>query len=100
VIATGITTTVRDFVLLAFQELGIELRFEGEGVSEKGIDKKTGAVVVEVDPKFFRPAEVDLLLGDPTLAKKELNWSPKTTLAELVSMMAKADYDLAKSGRI
>ncbi|MFH0919393.1 MAG: GDP-mannose 4,6-dehydratase [Fibrobacterota bacterium] len=100
VLATGTTTTVRDFTDLAFRELGIELAWQGEGVNEKGVCKKTGNVVVEVDPKFFRPAEVDLLLGDPSKAKRELKWLPKTSLKELVAMMAQSDYALAKAGRL
>jgi GDPmannose 4,6-dehydratase len=100
VIATGTTTTVRDFTDLAFRELGIELKWEGEGVNEKGVCKKTGKTLVEVDPKFFRPAEVDLLLGNPAKAKRELGWSPKTSLRELAAMMVKSDYELAKAGRL
>ena len=92
VIATGEYHSVREFCTLAFQEAGIELRWEGEGVNEKGIDVKTGNILVEVDPKYFRPAEVDQLLGDPTKAKTQLGWNPsKTSFEELVRIMVKHD---------
>lgn len=94
VIATGEYHTVREFCTLAFKETGIELRWEGEGVEEKGIDAKTGKVLVEVDPKYFRPAEVDQLLGDPTKARTLLNWNPqKTSFAELVRIMVRHDME-------
>ena len=97
VIATGEYHTVRKFCQLAFAEAGIELRFEGEGVNEKAIDVKTGKVVIEVDPKYFRPAEVEQLLGDPTKAKTVLGWNPrKTSFEELVKIMVKHDMELAK----
>ena len=92
VIATGEYHTVREFATLAFKEVGINLRWEGEGVDEKGIDTATGKVLVEVDPKYFRPAEVEQLLGDPTKAKTVLGWNPrKTSFEELVSIMVKHD---------
>ena len=92
VIATGEYHTVREFATLAFKEVGIELRWEGEGVDEKGIDVATGKVLVEVDPKYFRPAEVEQLLGDPTKAKTVLGWNPrKTSFEELVSIMVRHD---------
>ena len=92
VIATGQYHTVREFCTLAFKEVGIELKWEGEGVNEKGIDVKTGKILVEVDPKYFRPAEVDQLLGDPTKAKTQLGWNPsKTSFEELVRIMVKHD---------
>jgi len=92
VIATGKYHTVRDFCTLAFKEVGIELRWEGEGVNEKGIDVKTGKILVEVDPKYFRPAEVDQLLGDPTKAKTQLGWNPsKTSFEDLVKIMVAHD---------
>ncbi|MBQ9523360.1 MAG: GDP-mannose 4,6-dehydratase [Paludibacteraceae bacterium] len=95
VIATGEMHTVREFCTLAFREAGIELRWEGEGVDEKGIDVKTGRVLVEVDPKFFRPTEVEQLCGDPTKAKTLLGWNPrKTSFEELVHIMV--SHDLAK----
>ncbi len=92
VIATGQYHTVREFCTLAFREVGIELRWEGEGVEEKGIDVATGKVLVEVDPKYFRPAEVDQLLGDPTKARERLGWNPqKTSFEELVRIMVQHD---------
>lgn len=95
VIATGEQHSVREFTQLAFKEAGIELRFEGEGVNEKGIDVKTGRVLVEVDPKYFRPAEVETLLGDPTKAKTLLGWNPsQTSFAELVRIMVKSDMEI------
>lgn len=92
VIATGETRTVREFVEAAFKCAGITIRWEGEGVNEKGIDAETGKVLVEVSPEFFRPAEVDLLLGDPTKAKEKLGWNPrKTSFDELVRRMVEHD---------
>ena len=96
VIATGQTQQVRAFVELAFREAGIEIVWQGSGVDEKGIDEKTGKVLVEVDPRYFRPTEVELLLGDATKAKEKLGWQPKTTFAELISMMVQEDMKLAK----
>jgi len=93
VIATGKTYTVRQFVEYAFQEIGIEIEWTGNGVSEKGLNKKTKDILVEIDPRYFRPAEVDVLLGDPGKAKKILGWEAKTELRELCSKMVK--YDLA-----
>ena len=92
VIATGEYHTVREFCTLAFAEAGITLRWEGSGVEEKGIDTATGKVLVEVDPKFFRPTEVEQLLGDPSKAKALLGWNPrKTTCEELVRLMVRSD---------
>lgn len=92
VIATGETRTVREFVESAFSCAGINLRWEGEGVEEKGIDTATGKILVEVSPEFFRPAEVDLLLGDPTKAREVLGWNPrKTSFEELVRRMVEHD---------
>lgn len=97
VIATGEMHTVREFATLAFKEAGIELRWEGEGVNEKGIDVATGKALVEVDPKYFRPSEVEQLLGDPTKAKTLLNWNPrKTSFEELVSIMVRHDMEKVK----
>ncbi|NLJ83067.1 MAG: GDP-mannose 4,6-dehydratase [Bacteroidales bacterium] len=97
VIATGETHSVREFCTLAFAEAGIELRWEGENENEKGIDVKTGNILVEVDPKYYRPTEVDQLLGDPTKAKKLLGWNPtKTPFAELVKLMVKSDLEFVK----
>jgi len=95
VIATGEMHTVREFVELAFREAFIEIVWEGEGVNEKGIDKATGKVLVEVDPKYFRPTEVEQLLGDPTKAKTVLGWNPtKTTFPELVKLMMRHDLKM------
>lgn len=94
VLATGKTTSVRDFVTKAFQVAGIEVEWQGEGLNEKGIDKKTGDVILEIDPKYFRPTEVDLLVGDATKAKEKLGWEPKCTLDELVEEMVKSDIKL------
>ncbi len=97
VIATGEMHTVREFATLAFKEAGIELRWEGEGVNEKGIDVVTGKTLVEVDPKYFRPSEVEQLLGDPTKAKTLLGWNPcKTSFEELVSIMVRHDMEKVK----
>ena len=94
VIATGETHTVREFATLAFHEAGINVEWQGEGMDEKGIDSKTGKVVVEIDPMYFRPTEVDLLLGDPTKAEKVLGWKRKVTFPELVRRMVKYDLEL------
>lgn len=92
VIATGEMHSVREFATLAFREVGIELEWKGCGVEEQGIDIATGRVLVEVDPKYFRPCEVDQLLGDPTKAKTLLRWNPtKTSFEELVRIMVEAD---------
>lgn len=92
VIASGETYTVRQFVEWAFEVVGIKLRWEGLGVEEKGIDTVTGKVLVVVDPKYFRPAEVDLLWGDPSKAREKLGWVPKTSIKELINIMV--NYDL------
>ena len=98
VIATGEMHTVREFCTIAFNNVGISLRWEGEGVDEKGIDENTGKTLVEVDPKFVRPAEVDQLLGDPTKAKKQLGWNPcKTSFEELVKIMTDHDMNYVKN---
>lgn len=92
VIATGVQHSVREFCQLAFHYAGIELRFEGKGANEKGIDKATGKVLVEVSPDFYRPTDVVNLWGDPTKARAELGWNPtKTTFEELVKLMVEAD---------
>ena len=92
VIATGEMHTVREFATLAFREAGMELRWEGEGIEEKGVDVNTGKVLVEVDPKYFRPCEVEQLLGDPTKAKTLLGWNPiKTSFEELIHIMVEHD---------
>jgi GDPmannose 4,6-dehydratase len=91
VIATGETHSVREFAEKAFARLGMPLEWQGSGVHEKGIDAKTGTIVIEIDPKYFRPAEVDLLLGDSSKARQKLGWQPKVTFEELVNMMVEAD---------
>ena len=91
VIATGRQHSVRDFVKMAAAELGISIRFEGTGADEKGYDAKTGACLVAVDPRYFRPTEVETLLGDPTKARERLGWVPKITLEERVTEMVRAD---------
>jgi GDPmannose 4,6-dehydratase len=92
VAATGKTYTVRHFVDLAFKEVDMDVEWKGEGVNEKGYDSKTGNLLVEVDPHYFRPTDVDLLVGDATKAREKLGWEPKTTLEELVKKMVQ--YDL------
>ena len=94
VLATGETHTVREFVELAFAEVGRKIEWKGKGVKEKGIDKKTGKVLVAVDPRYFRPTEVDLLLGDPRKAQRVLKWKHKTTLRALVKEMVASDLDV------
>jgi GDPmannose 4,6-dehydratase len=97
VIATGEYHTVREFATLAFHEVGIELEWRGHGVDEKGYDKATGRSLVEVDPKYFRPAEVDQLLGNPAKAKAKLGWNPqKTSFPELVKIMVQHDMKFVK----
>lgn len=96
VLATGVTTTIRDFCKMSFAKLGIELEFQGSGAEEKGIDKETGKVLIEVDPRYFRPTEVDLLLGDATKSRTKLGWVPKYTLEMLVSEMIEEDLKEAK----
>ena len=98
VIATGEQHSVREFTDRAFREVGINLRWEGEGINERGIDTATGRVLVEVDPKYFRPAEVETLLGDPAKAKKLLGWNPsKTSFEELVRIMVRHDVEYIQS---
>ncbi len=96
VLATNETFTVRDFVNMSFKELGITIKWSGHGVDEKGMDESTGKVVVEIDPMYFRPAEVDILIGDPSKAKEKLGWEPKVKLPELVKMMIDEDYKIAE----
>lgn len=108
VIATGVTTAVREFVRIAFSEVGIEIEFSGEGVEEKGIVKKCnnpefqvaeGSEVVSIDPRYFRPTEVELLIGDASKAKKKLGWTPTYTLAELISEMVVCDLDIFRKDK-
>ena len=93
VIATGETHTVREFATLAFRQAGIEIEWKGSEEDEKGIDKNTGKTIIEIDPNYFRPTEVDMLMGDPSKAKEKLGWNPrKTSFEELVRIMV--EYDL------
>lgn len=94
VLATGRTVPIRDFVNMAFAEVGVELNWEGEGLDEKGFDKATGALRVAVDPRYFRPAEVELLVGDASKAKRVLGWEPTHTLEQLCSEMVASDIKL------
>lgn len=96
VIATNEVHTVREFVNLAFEELDIELEWIGKNKNEKFIEKKTGKVLVEVDPRYYRPTEVDILKGDYSKAKKKLNWKPKVKFNELVKIMVKADWEMVQ----
>jgi GDPmannose 4,6-dehydratase len=94
VAATGETHTVREFVEKASAIAGFDIEWEGAHENEKGRDRKTGKIIVEVDPKFYRPAEVELLIGDPTKARQKLGWEPKVKFEELVGVMMKADLEL------
>ncbi|MHB1117908.1 MAG: GDP-mannose 4,6-dehydratase [Minisyncoccota bacterium] len=96
VIATGSQYSVRDFCEAVFKELNIEIIWEGSGVNEKGIDKKTGKTIIEIDPRYFRPTEVESLLGDPTKAKEKLGWEAEVSFEELVKEMVAADLEEAK----
>lgn len=96
VLATGKKISVRKFIELAFAEVGIEIEWQGTEVNEKGIDKKSGEILVEIDPKYFRPAEVDLLVGDATKAKEKLGWVPKYSVEELLKEMVQSDLLLFK----
>lgn len=96
VLATGETHTVREFVEKVFSYLDMQLRWEGEGINEVGINTKTGEILVRIDPRYFRPTEVDLLLGDATKARKQLNWKPTVSFDELVAIMVESDLDEAK----
>ena len=96
VIATGVQYSVRDFVNKAAKAVDIEMQWKGEGADEKGYDKATGKCLVEVDPRYFRPTEVETLLGDPTKAKEKLGWVPKITLEEMVTEMVENDVMIAK----
>ena len=96
VIASGEQHSVREFVEMAFKEVDIEIRWEGKGVDEKGIDSKSGKVLVEVDPSYFRPTEVESLLGDPTKAKEKLGWKPKISFSDMVAEMVREDIQEAK----
>lgn len=92
VIATGETHSVREFAELSANELGMKIEWRGKGIDEEGVDQVSGKTIVKIDPKYFRPTEVDLLIGDPTKAKLQLGWTPKTTFTQLVKMMVEADF--------
>jgi GDPmannose 4,6-dehydratase len=96
VLATGETRSVREFVELAFAEVGRKIEWRGEGVDETGIDPKSGETVVRIDPTYFRPTEVDLLIGDASKAREKLGWKPKTTFAQLVKEMMAGDLAIAR----
>lgn len=93
VLATGVTTTIRDFVALAGAALNFDIEWSGEGKAEFGVDRRSGKRIVQVNPRFFRPAEVNLLVGDPSKAREKLGWTAKTSLPQLAEMMARSDYD-------
>jgi GDPmannose 4,6-dehydratase len=99
VIATGVQYSVRDFVNIAAKELDIDIRWEGQGVEEKGYDA-TGKCIIAVDSRYFRPTEVETLLGDSTKAKEKLGWTPKITFEELVSEMVREDLKSAESDEL
>jgi len=96
VLATGVTRTVREFTDLSFKTLGIDIEWVGEGVEEKGVDQNTGNVLIEINPKYYRPTEVDLLLGDPSKAEKILGWKSTTSFEDLVKIMTLADWEKEK----
>ena len=98
ILATGETHTVREMVDKAAQALDIDLVWEGEGLNERGINRQTNKTIIEIDPRYFRPAEVDVLLGDYSKAKRTLGWKPKVKFSELVEKMTKHDYDQHKKG--
>ena len=100
VLATGVTTSVRGFVNMACKEVGIDIKWEGENENEKGIDVRTGKTLIEVDPNYYRPTEVDLLIGDASKAKEDLGWEPKIQLQELVKEMITKDLELFEKDRI
>ena len=100
VLATGQTTEVRQFVQWAFEDVGIDLEWRGAGVEEKGYDTKTGMCLVEVDPRYFRPTEVELLLGDPSKAKQKLGWSHETSVRELAREMVQADLRVMQTAAV
>jgi len=100
VLATGTTTPVRDFVQWAFEDVGITLQWQGSGVEEKGIDTRTGRVLVEVDPRYFRPTEVDLLLGDPTKAREKLGWEHETSVRDLAREMVQSDLKVMQTATV
>ena len=96
VLATGETRSVREFIELAFAEIGRGIEWRGKGVEETGVDRKSGKTVVRIDPTYFRPTEVDLLIGDATKAREKLGWKPKTSFAQLVKEMVGGDLAIAR----
>lgn len=100
VLATGVTTSVRDFTRWAFEDAGITLAFTGQGVEEKGVCAETGKVLIEVDPRYFRPAEVDMLIGDATKAREKLGWIPRMGVRELAREMVAADLETMRADTI
>ena len=100
VLATGITTPVRDFVKWAFKDAGFEISFQGTGINEVGIDTSTGKTLVKVSEKYFRPSEVDLLIGDPAKSKIQLDWMPKVGPRELCKMMVQSDLERVQKNKI
>jgi GDPmannose 4,6-dehydratase len=96
VLATGIKITVRKFIEMSFAEVGINIEWKGSGDQEKGYNKANGAVLVEIDPKYYRPAEVDLLVGDASKAKAKLGWTPKRTVEQLCKEMVASDLEIFK----
>lgn len=100
VIATGETHSVREFVTLAFENVGIDIEWRGQGVDEVGVDSATGAILVRIDKRYFRPTEVEFLLGDPTKAKNQLGWAPRVSFGELVKMMVEEDLKLAERDQL
>jgi GDPmannose 4,6-dehydratase len=98
VIATGESHTVREFIEKAFSVLDMKVEWEGEGTDTVGIDRASGKTVIRVDPKHYRPTEVEFLLGDPTKAREKLGWEPEVTFDKLAEIMVKADYDALSGG--
>ena len=94
VLATGEQYSIRDFVEEAFAHCGFDIEWRGEGMEEKGVDKNSGRTLIEVDPKYYRPTEVETLLGDPSKAKRQLGWKPEVGFKELVKIMVTADLEL------
>ena len=100
VLATNVTTSVRDFAREAFRQVGYDIEFTGHGINEVGRDARTGKVLIQVDPQYFRPAEVDLLLGDYRKAREQLGWTPKMKLDELCKTMVDADIQRISKGQM
>jgi GDPmannose 4,6-dehydratase len=97
VLSTGKMISVRELVMRAFQEIDIQIVWQGEGLEEKGLDSRTGKVLVEITEEHFRPSEVDYLIGDASKAEKKLGWKPRTTTEELIKMMVMSDLELVES---